>query len=117
MEYFIKAFEEFGNFNDRATRKEYWMFILFYIFIYIGLGLVDSLLGMSLLTSIFSLVLFIPSLSFAARRLHDTGRSGWWQLLVLLPLIGAIVLLVFLVLDSEPGDNEYGPATKYPAGV
>jgi uncharacterized membrane protein YhaH (DUF805 family) len=54
----------------------------------------------------------IPSLAVAVRRLHDTGRSGWWLLIGLIPVIGAIVLLVFLVMDSQPGDNEYGPPSK-----
>ena len=107
MEYFTKAFNKYADFTGREGRKEYWMFILFYMIFYVVLSVIDSLIGTVLLTSIYSLVLLVPSISIAARRLHDTGRSGWWQLIALLPLIGFIVLIVFLVQDSD-GENEYG---------
>lgn len=107
MEYFIQAIKQYTDFSGRATRKEYWMFVLFYLIFYIVLAMVDTFLGTMLLTALFSLALMIPNISIGARRLHDTGRSGWWQLIALLPLIGVIVLIVFLVQDSH-GDNEYG---------
>lgn len=88
------------------------MFILFYFIFYIGAVIIDSIIGLGLVALIYSLALLVPSLSVGARRLHDTGRSGWWQLLMLIPLIGAIILIVFLVLDSTPGDNKYGPNPK-----
>ena len=111
MEYFLGAFKKYADFTGRARRKEYWMFILFYIIFYIALAVIDVLLGTMFLALIFSLVLLVPSISIAARRLHDTGRTGWWQLIALIPLIGFIVLIVFLVLDSQD-DNEYGPNPK-----
>jgi uncharacterized membrane protein YhaH (DUF805 family) len=107
MEYFIDAFKQYAEFSGRATRKQYWMFILIYMVIYISLAVIDAVLGTLVLALIFSLVLAAPSISIAARRLHDTGRSGWWQLLLLIPLLGTIILIVFLAQDSE-GDNEYG---------
>lgn len=107
MNYFTEAFKQYADFSGRATRKQYWMFILFYLIFYIVLAVIDGMLGTMFLAFIFSLVLLVPSISIAARRLHDTGRTGWWQLIALVPLIGAIVLIVFLVMESQD-DNEYG---------
>ena len=111
MEYFTDAFKRYTDFSGRASRQQYWMFILFVMIISFVLALIDTLLGMIALYAIFNLIIFIPSLSIAARRLHDTGRSGWWQLIILLPIIGIIVLLVFLIQDSHD-DNEYGASSK-----
>jgi uncharacterized membrane protein YhaH (DUF805 family) len=112
MEYFTDAYKRYADFTGRATRTQYWMFILIFMIIYIILAAIDSfLIGTIALSAIFNLVSLIPSLAIAARRLHDTGRSGWWQLIILLPLIGIIVLLVFLVMDSE-GDNRFGANLK-----
>lgn len=111
MEYFIDAFKKYADFSGRATRTQYWMFILIFTIIYIALAIIDFYLGTLVLAFVFNLVLFIPSISIAARRLHDMSRSGWWQLIIFLPIIGAIVLLVFLVQDSH-GDNEFGANPK-----
>lgn len=108
MEHFIGAIKQYAAFSGRATRKEYWMYILFYVIFYILFAVVDNALNMMLFTTIFSVALLIPSLSVAARRLHDTGRSGWWQLIALIPLIGTIILIVFLAQDSHDDENEYG---------
>lgn len=107
MEYFIDAFRKYAEFSGRARRKEYWMFILFYVIFYVVLAIIDGVISSYVLTSIFALVCLVPSISIGARRLHDTGRSGWWQLIGLIPLIGAIVLIVFFAQDSHE-DNEYG---------
>ncbi len=112
MEYFTDAYKKYADFSGRATRTQYWMFILIFMIIYLVLVAIDSfLIGTMALSAIFNLASVIPSISIAARRLHDTGRSGWWQLILFLPLIGAIVLLVFLVMDSV-SDNEYGANQK-----
>lgn len=111
MENFITVMKKYVEFSGRARRKEYWMFILVYLLIYIGLTAIDVTLGTAVLGLIFALVCMLPSISVAVRRLHDTGRSGWWLLLSLIPLV-SIVLLVFLCLDSEEGDNDYGPNPK-----
>lgn len=111
MEYFLGAYKRYADFTGRARRQEFWMFILFYIIVSIVLGIIDSILGMQILGVLFSLGSLIPSLAIGARRLHDTGRSGWWQLLYIIPLIGLIIMIVFLVQDSHP-DNEYGPNPK-----
>lgn len=111
MDYFIGALKKYADFTGRARRKEYWMFFLFYMIFYIVTAAVDTVLGMQMFSIIFSLALFVPSISIAARRLHDTGRSGWWQLIVLVPLIGLIILIVFLVQDSHDA-NSYGANPK-----
>jgi len=111
MEHFIDGFKNFANFSDRARRKQYWMFTLFLYIIMIAVVIVEAFIGTMFITVLFLLAIIVPSISIAARRLHDSGRSGWWQLISFVPLIGPIVLLVFLVQDSKE-DNEYGPNPK-----
>ncbi|MCD1260777.1 DUF805 domain-containing protein [Paenibacillus athensensis] len=111
MEWYVKVWKNYVGFQGRAQRKEYWMFVLFNIIASIILGIIDGVIGIQLLSGLYSLAVLLPSLAVAARRLHDTGRSGWWQLLALIPLVGAIILIVFLCQDSEP-DNQYGPNPK-----
>jgi uncharacterized membrane protein YhaH (DUF805 family) len=77
-----------------------------------GLGMVDSFLDLGFLSGLYGLVAFIPSLAVAVRRLHDTGKSGWWLLIVLAPFVGWIILIVFFIQDSQPFDNQYGPNPK-----
>lgn len=111
MEQFIGALKKYADFKGRASRKEYWMFYLTYILLIIAISFLDSAMGMGVLPIIFALGMVIPSLSIATRRLHDTGRSGWWQLISCVPLIGVIILIVFLVQDSH-GTNDYGVSPK-----
>ena len=111
MEYFISAIKNYADFSGRTRRKEYWMFVLFYFIFYIVLSVIDVIVGTAVFSTIFSLALLVPGISIAARRLHDTGRTGWWQLIALIPLIGVIVLLVFLAQDSNE-ENEYGQSPK-----
>jgi len=111
MKYFIGALKKYADFSGRARRKEYWMFILFYVIFYVGLVVIDSIIGIVLLSSLYSLALLIPSISIAARRLHDTGRSGWWQLIAFIPLIGIIILIVFLAQEGHE-ENKYGVNPK-----
>jgi uncharacterized membrane protein YhaH (DUF805 family) len=87
------------------------MFFLFNLLISIGISIVDTILGLGFLSTLYMIAILIPALSIGARRLHDTGKSGWWQLLYLLPIVGTIVMIIFLVLDSDK-DNEYGPNSK-----
>jgi len=119
MNWYLEVLKKYAVFNGRARRKEYWYFLLFSILISIVLAIVDKMLGsfstaagMGLLGGIYSLAILIPSLAVSVRRLHDTGRSGWWVLIILIPLIGAIVLLIFTVQDSTPGENAYGENPK-----
>ena len=105
----------YADFNGRARRREYWMFLLWNLVAQFVLGLVLGLISSKLGTivgGIYSLAILLPGLSLAVRRLHDTGKSGWSLLLALIPLVGAILLLVFFCTDSQPGSNEYGPNPK-----
>lgn len=99
-------------FEGRARRTEYWMFTLFNVIISVVLSVIDSSLNLGFLGVIYSLAVLLPGLAVSVRRLHDTGRSGWWLLIGLVPFIGAIVLLVFMLIDSEPRENQYGPNPK-----
>ena len=108
MNYMLMPLKRYADFSGRSRRKEYWMFMLFYTVIYMVLLIIDGTLGMFFFTAIFSVISLVPSISITARRLHDTGRSGWWQLLaVFLPLLGLIILVVLVSLRSRE-DNIYG---------
>jgi uncharacterized membrane protein YhaH (DUF805 family) len=124
MNWYLGAIKKYAVFSGRARRKEYWFFVLFNTLISIGFIVVELLaglaikemgLGVGLLCSLYFLAIIVPSFAVTTRRLHDTGRSGWWQLLPLLPLIGAIILIVFLATDSTAGANKYGPNPKEPS--
>jgi len=124
MDWFLGALRKYAVFAGRARRREYWFYALFVVVISVVLtiadmmlGLYDAASGVGLLSCIFGLAVLIPSLAVGARRLHDTGRSGWWLLIGLIPFIGAIVLIVFFVLDSQPGTNAYGPNPKGVGGA
>jgi uncharacterized membrane protein YhaH (DUF805 family) len=114
MDWYFKAFRNFANFGDRARRTEYWMFTLVNVVVAFLLGIVDGIAGfghgagIGLLGGIYSLVVFIPSLAVTVRRLHDTNRSGWWVLVGIIPILGWLALLYFLVSEGQRGGNEYG---------
>lgn len=116
---------QYVGFRGRARRSEYWWFALFSALLGIAAMVLDNLLGTDfegpgtngLIGLVVNLVLLLPGLAVAVRRLHDTDRSGWWLLIALIPLIGAIILLVFLVQDSKPGDNRFGPNPKHHAAA
>lgn len=134
MKWYLAALKKYCVFSGRASRKEFWMFVLINWIISIILSFVDKAIGTEIainpqestgiLSSIYSLAVFLPSLSVSVRRLHDTGRSGWW---VLLPLLGilamfvtnatialgiliitVILLIVWYALPGTPGSNRYG---------
>ena len=111
MNWYLGVLKKYADFNGRARRKEFWMFFLFNLIVAIVLGVIDSMIGIPVLGLIYSLGVLLPSLAVGARRLHDTGKSGWWLLLGLIPLVG-LILIIFWVMDSNPGDNQYGPNPK-----
>jgi uncharacterized membrane protein YhaH (DUF805 family) len=114
MNWFMAALKKYADFSGRAQRSEYWYFFLFYLLIYLGLIVAGQVIGNlgSILALLFLLAMMIPSLSVGVRRLHDIDRSGWWLLISFIPLIGAIVLIVFAVQDSQSGDNRFGSNPK-----
>ncbi|MDD4028665.1 MAG: DUF805 domain-containing protein [Caldisericia bacterium] len=115
MKWYLAPWKKFAVFTGRARRSEYWTFVLINAIIGAVLNSIPPKVNgqmYSIWYPIFSLIILIPGLAVMVRRLHDTGRSGWNWLWALLPIIGWIVLLVFFVQDSKPGDNEYGPNPK-----
>jgi uncharacterized membrane protein YhaH (DUF805 family) len=113
VNWYLAVLKNYAGFSGRARRTEYWMFFLFNVIITIVLNVIGAAIQqVSILGAIYGLAVLIPGLAVGVRRLHDTGRSGWWLLIGLVPLIGAIVLIVFMATDGEPGDNAYGPNPK-----
>ena len=119
----------YARFSGRARRMEYWMFFLVYALLsasitvvamgldwvidFVTRGRFDNFsLEAGLTLGVFALAHLLPSLAVTVRRLHDTGRSGWWVLVSLIPVIGALVLLYFMVISGQPQANEYGPDPK-----
>jgi len=113
VEWYLKVLKNYAVFNGRARRTEYWMFFLFNAIITIILSILQSIADINnILTGIYGLLTILPSLAVGARRLHDSGRSGWWLLIGLIPFIGTIILIIFFCLDSEEGDNRFGANPK-----
>lgn len=112
MSWFVEVLKKYAVFAGRARRKEYWMFTLFTVIFYIVLAAVGFAIDFAYLPVILELALLLPTWGVTVRRLHDTGRTGWWILIGLIPLVGAVVMLVFLCSDSESGQNKYGPNPK-----
>src|SRR6187402_1361182 len=109
----LRPYKRYADFRGRSTRTEYWLFVLFYLIVYVACLLVGTASGSEnasvALASLFALGSLVPSLAVAVRRLHDTDRSGWNILWGFLPIVGTIVVLVFLCLPSTPGTNRFGP--------
>lgn len=113
MNWYIDVLKKYTVFSGRAHRQEYWMFILFNIIISLAIAFVEQIAGIpGIFSVLYTLAVLLPSIAVGIRRLHDTDRSGWWLLIALVPILGALVLLVFFVQDSKAGSNEYGPNPK-----
>jgi uncharacterized membrane protein YhaH (DUF805 family) len=110
MNWYINAWKKYATFGGRSGRQEYWYFVLFNILAYILLSIIAGVIGKigGSLLSLYAVAAFLPGLAASVRRLHDTNRSGWWLLISAIPLVGPIVLLVFLVQESYAIDNQYG---------
>lgn len=131
MEWMLLPLRRYARFSGRARPKEYWMFALFLALCFIGIAIIEGVLGLSTtehwarrgdwwvdtgyrtrggpLTGLFGLAILIPWLAVAVRRLHDGGRSGFWLLIIFFPIIGSIVLLVFFIMSGTRGPNRFGP--------
>ena len=107
---------KYVDFSTRASRKEFWLFFLFYLVAYLILVTIDFSMGWTwhfatgqgILSGIFALATLLPYLAVAIRRLHDTNRVGWWLLIGLIPLVGLIWLIVLWCLKSDEGENRFG---------
>lgn len=127
MEYMLMPLKRYADFSGRSRRKEYWMFMLFYILAAIALTLLGGLLGafsgespsFLALTPLFLLfiALFIPSIAVQVRRMHDQDKSGWFILLGFIPYVGGLVMLVFMCIEGTRGSNRFGPDPKDPSGA
>lgn len=119
MGWYLAVIKDYAVFEGRAGRSEYWMFFLVNLVIAIALAVLDGLIGtldmfggMGLLGVVYALAVLLPGIGVTVRRLHDIGRSGWWILVGLVPLVGGIILLVMMVLKGNDGDNAYGPPAR-----
>ena len=115
MNWYLQVLKKYAEFNGRARRKEYWMFALFNIIFLIAAMIIDNIAGTTigvlpdgLFYFVYALAVFIPGLAVGVRRLHDVGKSGWFYLIILIPIVGAIWLLVLFCTDGVVGQNEYG---------
>lgn len=132
MEWMTLPLKKYAQFSGRSRRKEYWMFALLFWILFFIAGVIDTMMGFGTVNSgdgtdrilyswnvengpvmiVLSLAFFIPHLAVSVRRLHDTDRSAWWLLILLLPLIGVITMIVFMCLDGSVGPNRYGHDPK-----
>ena len=129
MEWYLKVMRDnYANFKGRARRKEYWMYTLIFTVLLIALmTILFSVLSFSdetgietgpgvyltlILVIVFLFAHFIPTIALTVRRLHDTGKSGWWYLIVLVPYLGNFVIFIFTLIDGDRGDNKYGSNPK-----
>jgi len=120
IEWYKKVvFDNYANFKGRARRSEYWYYSLISLFISIILAIFDYVLGatilngdLGILRGLYSLIVLIPGLAVTVRRLHDVGKSGWFFFIILIPLIGAIWLLILFFTEGEDETNAYGPSTN-----
>jgi uncharacterized membrane protein YhaH (DUF805 family) len=109
--------KKYAAFQGRARRREFWFFNLFYFLIMSVLNILLQFLGanagtVNMMASIFALAFILPILALFVRRLHDIGKSGWWILLGFIPIVGLIIILVWVCSDSQEGANQYGPTPK-----
>ncbi|BBL91383.1 aminopeptidase [Vibrio rotiferianus] len=120
FDWYYKVILNYTNFNGRARRQEYWYFTLVNVLVNLVMGIIDRVIGSVMQMEnfgffgvIYALFIMIPSIAVTVRRLHDSGRTGWWALIAFVPIIGILVLLYFLIQDSEEGSNQYGANPKY----
>ena len=127
MDLMLQPLRRYADFNGRARRSEYWLFALFVALVQMATGILSWFVGgdlsedafatpasaiIALLYFGFCLYIFVPSVAVSFRRLHDSGRTAWWMLLVLIPILGHLVLLIFMILDGTPGANRFGDDPK-----
>lgn len=114
LEWYLAVLKKYSVFDGRSHRTEFWMFVLWSLVVGVVLGILDVVLGtdgqyIGLLGGLYNLAILVPSLAVGARRLHDIDRSGWWQLVGLIPLVGLIVLIVWWAQPGQAAVNQHGP--------
>lgn len=123
--WYLKVLHQYSDFSGRARRREYWMFTLANVLVVVAIGILAAILGavadllglLGMLAYIlYALAVLVPSLAVTVRRLHDTGKSGWFLLLGLIPF-GGLVVLYFMIVEGDAGPNVYGPDPKEAADV
>jgi len=120
MNGFLNAWRQYATLGGRTRRREYWSFLIVHILILVVLGAIwghsdggpDQGADPGIPARLYMVAAFLPALAVTVRRLHDSGRSGWWVLISLVPLLGMLILLIFMLIDSQPGTNAYGPDPK-----
>jgi uncharacterized membrane protein YhaH (DUF805 family) len=116
MDFYIGVLKKFKVFTGRSDRREFWMFVLYNFIVGFVLGILSSIPALGwifrIVSVLFTLAIIVPGIAVGIRRLHDTNRSGWFLLLSLIPLVGAIILIVFCVQEGTPGENKYGANPK-----
>ncbi len=120
FDWYYQVILNYTNFSGRARRQEYWYFTLVNVLVNLVMGIIDRVIGSVMQMDnfgffgvIYALFIMIPSIAVTVRRLHDSGRVGWWTLIAFVPIIGILVLLYFLIQDSEEDSNQYGANPKY----
>lgn len=121
MEWMLMPLHRYADFSGRSRRKEYWMFFLLCVAVSVAISIIGSIgagtggdmnfLG-SLLMGLFFLAIIVPSIALQVRRFHDQDKSGWFVLLNFIPLIGGLIVFVFMLLEGTRGPNQYGPDPK-----
>ena len=118
MDWYLNVLKNYFGFGGRARRKEYWMFILVNIIFTFVLSVLDRMFGWQrtggegILTTIYAILVFIPWWAVQFRRLHDTDRSAWWLLVLLIPIVGWLVIIIFNCQNGTPGENRFGENPK-----
>lgn len=121
--YFDKCVaQNYVNFEGRARRKEFWSYQLVYFLLYLAVYIPSLILivmteisSFAFIPFVMAIALWLPGLAVCVRRLHDIGRSGWWYLILLIPLIGGFILLYWAIKEGDPGPNQYGEDPKQSA--
>lgn len=113
MNWYMDVIKKYAVFDGRARRQEYWMFFLINIIIAIVISILEGMVGSpGIISTLYSFAVLLPGIAVSVRRLHDTDRSGWWLWISLIPLLGLLVLLFFVIQEGHPGTNQYGPNPK-----
>ncbi|MBU3016043.1 DUF805 domain-containing protein [Poseidonibacter lekithochrous] len=114
MNWYFEVLKKYTVFNGRARRSEFWYFMLFSTIVSVICAILDYIIGsdIGMIGLVYSLAVLLPTLAVGARRLHDINKSGWWQLLILIPIIGLIILIVWYAKNSMNETNKYGDNPK-----